>query len=117
MSNQVLLGAAARPGGYAWFEGQRISDLVGSLDDDLLSETDLSSGLVVRRTGFGLEIETLAFNLGNAVSEPGGESDLELRPKDQVLIFALPYLNESYQLLVEASREEDEMLNNSSRKG
>ena len=109
VSNQVLLrGAAARPGGYAWFEGQRISDLVGSLDDDLLSETDLSTGLVVRRTGFGLEIETLAFDLGNAVDEPGGGSDLELQPKDQVLIFALPYLNESYQLLVEAAREEDE---------
>jgi polysaccharide export outer membrane protein len=109
VSNQVLLrGAAARPGGYAWFEGQRISDLVGSIDDDLLSETDLSTGLVVRRAGFGLEIETLAFDLGNAVSERGGESDLELQPNDQVLIFALPYLNESYQLLVEAAREEGE---------
>ena len=109
VSNQVLLrGAVARPGSYAWFEGQRISDLVGSLEEDLLSETDLSTGLIVRRTGFGLEIETLAFDLGNAVSERGGDSDLKLQPKDQVLIFALPYLNESYQLLVEAARENDE---------
>ena len=109
VSNQILLrGAAARPGGYGWFEGQRISDLVGSLDDDLLSETDLSTGLVVRRTGSGLEIETLGVDLGNALSEPGGESDFELQPKDQVLIFALPYLNESYQLLVEAARENGE---------
>ncbi|MDC3124852.1 SLBB domain-containing protein, partial [Gammaproteobacteria bacterium] len=109
VSNQVLLrGAVARPGGYAWVEGLRISDLVGSLDNDLLSETDLSTGLVVRRTGSGLEIETLAFDLGNAVRERGGKADLKLQPRDQLLIFALPYLNESYQLLVETAREEGE---------
>ena len=65
VTNQILLrGAVARPGGYAWSEGMRVSDLLGSLDDDLLSETDLSTGLVVRRTGVGLEIEPLALNLG-----------------------------------------------------
>ena len=56
VTNQVLLrgGAVARPGGYAWFEGQRVSDLINSIDDDLIAETDLSSALLVRRTGDGL---------------------------------------------------------------
>ncbi|MFL2523435.1 MAG: SLBB domain-containing protein [Candidatus Azotimanducaceae bacterium] len=108
VGNQVLLrGAAARPGGYAWFDGQRITDLVGSLDDDLLSETDLSTGLIVRRTGVGLEIEAIAFDLGEAISNRGGTADLMLQEKDEVLIFALPYLNDSYQALVDAAAENE----------
>ena len=104
VSNQVLLrGAVARPGGYEWFEGQRISDLIGSVEEDLLIETDLSTGLLVRRTGRGLEIETLAFDLGEIVASRGSAADFELRVKDEVLVFALPYLNESYQKLTEES--------------
>ena len=110
VGNQVLLrGAAARPGGYAWFDGQRITDLVGSLDDDLLAETDLSTGLIVRRTGVGLEIEAIAFDLGEAISNRGGTADLTLQEKDEVLIFALPYLNDSYQALVDAAAENEDV--------
>ena len=106
IGNQVVLrGAVARPGGYAWFDGQRITDLVGSLDDDLVSETDLSTGLIVRRTGIGLEIEAIAFDLGEAITNRGGRADLLLQEKDEVLIFALPYLDESYQALVDATSE------------
>ena len=106
VSNQVLLrGAVARPGGYAWFEGQRLTDLVGSLDDDLLSETDLSTGLIVRRTGSGLEIQAIAFDLGEAIENPGAGYDLLLQEKDEVLVFALPYLNDSYQALIDAAAE------------
>ena len=106
VSNQVLLrGAVARPGGYASFDGQRITDLVGSLDDDLLSETDLSTGLIVRRTGVGLEIEAIAFDLGEAIANRGGKPDLPLQEKDEVLIFALPYLYDSYQALVDAAAD------------
>jgi len=110
VGNQVLLrGAAARPGGYAWFDGQRITDLVGSLDDDLLAETDLSTGLIVRRTGVGLEIEAIAFDLGEAISNRGGTADMTLQEKDEVLIFALPYLNDSYQALVDAAAESEDV--------
>jgi len=106
VSNQVLLrGAVARPGGHAWFEGQRLTDLVGSLDDDLLSETDLSTGLIVRRTGSGLEIQAIAFDLGEAIENPGAGHDLLLQEKDEVLVFALPYLNDSYQALIDAAAE------------
>jgi polysaccharide export outer membrane protein len=95
----VLRGAVARPGGYQWRSGQKISDLVGSIDDDLLTETDLSTGLIVRRTGLGLEVEVLGFDLGDAVANPGGSSDLALKARDELLIFALPYLNDSYKEL------------------
>ncbi|MEL0048406.1 MAG: SLBB domain-containing protein, partial [Gammaproteobacteria bacterium] len=68
-----------------------------SIEDDLLSQTDLSTGLVVRRTGTGLEIDVQSLNLGDAIENAGGESDLLLQPQDELLIFALPYFNESYQ--------------------
>jgi polysaccharide export outer membrane protein len=106
ISNQVLLrGAVARPGGYAWRPGLRVSDLLASVNEDLLAETDLSTGLVVRRIGKGLEIDVLGLNLGDAINNSGGESDLILRPRDEVLIFALPYLNDSYQELLDAKDE------------
>jgi polysaccharide export outer membrane protein len=99
---QVLVrGAVARPGGYAWREGLRISDLLGSVDDDLLSETDLNTGLVVRRTGLGLEVEVLGLDLLNAIRQPGADADLVLNSRDEVLVFSLPYFNDSYKKLRE----------------
>ena len=98
ITNQVLVrGAVARPGGYEWVSGLRVSNLLGSIEDDLLSQTDLSTGLVVRRTGIGLEIDVQSLNLGDAIENAGGESDLLLQPLDELLIFALPYFNESYR--------------------
>lgn len=110
VSNQVLVrGAAARPGGYAWSPGMRVSDLLSSVDIDLLSETDLSTGLVVRRTGAGLEIEALSFSLGDAIGKRGSEADLMLQPRDEVLVFSLPYLDAEYQNIEASKSESDEM--------
>ena len=106
ISNQVVLrGAVARPGGYEWREGQKVSDLLSSINDDLLAETDLSTGLIVRRTGLGLEVEVLAFDLGKAIADQGGNSDLALKARDEVLIFSLPYLTETYKTLTEKNEE------------
>jgi protein involved in polysaccharide export with SLBB domain len=96
-SEIVLRGSVARPGGYAWRESLRISDLLGSVDDDLSDETDLNTGLVIRRTGQGLEVEALGFSLLEALNAKGSEADLLLRPNDEVVIFSLPYANESYK--------------------
>jgi len=100
-SQVVLRGAVARPGGYAWKEGLRISDLLTSIDDDLLNETDLNTGLVVRRTGLGLEVEVLGLSLVDAIGEPGTAKDVLLQAQDEVLVFSLPYFNESYKTLRE----------------
>ena len=95
----VVRGSVARPGGYAWRRGLRISDILSSVDDDLLSETDLNTGLVVRRSGLGLEVDVLGLNLLEAINKPGSNSDLELYVQDEVLIFSLPYFNDSYKVL------------------
>ena len=100
-SQVVLRGAVARPGGYAWKEGLRVSDLLTSIDDDLLNETDLNTGLVVRRTGLGLDVDVLGLSLVDALGEPGTAKDLLLQAQDEVLIFSLPYFNDSYKALRE----------------
>ena len=96
-SEVTLRGSVARPGGFAWREGLRVSDLLGSVDDDLLDETDLNTGLIVRRTGQGLEVEALGFSLLEAMQHNGSDADLLLRPNDEVIIFSLPYVNDSYK--------------------
>jgi len=100
-SQVVLRGAVARPGGYAWKEGLRVSDLLTSIDDDLLRETDLNTGLVVRRTGLGLEVEVLGLSLVKAIDKPGSVDDILLQAQDEVLIFSLPYFNDSFKALRE----------------
>jgi protein involved in polysaccharide export with SLBB domain len=98
--SQVLLrGSVARPGGYAWREGLRISDIVSDIDDDLLDETDVNTGLVIRRSGIGLEVDVLGLNLLQAINQPGSTGDLALQAQDEVLIFSLPYFNDSYNEL------------------
>ena len=68
VGNQVLLrGAAARPGGYAWFDGQRITDLVGGLDDDLLAK-QIYQRIDCSAYRGRAEIEAIAFDLGEAIS-------------------------------------------------
>ena len=101
-SQVVVRGSVARSGGYAWREGLRISDLLPDIDDDLLDETDLSTGLVVRRSGQGLEVEVLGLNLLQAINQPGSNSDLVLQAQDEVLILSLPYFNDSYKELRDA---------------
>jgi polysaccharide export outer membrane protein len=96
-SQVTLRGSVARPGGFAWRDGLRVSDLLGSIDDDLLDETDLNTGLIVRRTGQGLEVEALGFSLLEAMQHNGSDADLLLRPNDEVIIFSLPYVNDSYK--------------------
>jgi protein involved in polysaccharide export with SLBB domain len=93
----TLRGSVARPGGFAWRDGLRVSDLLGGIDDDLLDETDLNTGLVVRRTGQGLEVEALGFSLLEAMQHNRSDADLLLRPNDEVIIFSLPYVNDSYK--------------------
>ena len=63
-SNPVeFIGALARPGRYAWFEGARFSDYVTSIDADLLSTTDLEVGLIARRRNRDLEIGVMSFDV------------------------------------------------------
>ena len=68
ISIRFCWGAVARPGGYAWYTDSGLP--LSSLDEDLLTETDLSTGLIVRRSGEGLEIDAIAPIWAAAITNP-----------------------------------------------
>ena len=85
-----LKGALVRPGVYAFSEGARASNYLGSIDRDLLPNADLEVGLIVRRINARLDIEVLAFDLIAAAQSPGSALDPELQVFDQVIILPIP---------------------------
>ena len=85
-----LRGALVRPGVYAFSEGARVSNYLGSIDRDLLPNADLEVGLIVRRINARLDIEVLAFDLVAAAQSPGSALDPELQVFDQVIILPIP---------------------------
>jgi len=90
-----LKGALVRPGVYAFSEGARASDYLGSIDRDLLPNADLEIGLIVRRINARLDIEVLAFDLVAAAQSPGSALDPELQVFDQVIVLPIPNVNEA----------------------
>jgi protein involved in polysaccharide export with SLBB domain len=84
----VVKGAVVREGVFSFQPGMRISRVLQSADRDLTSVTDLNYALVVREVDAQRNIEVLQFNLGRALQVPGGEDDIRLQPRDQVLIFS-----------------------------
>ncbi|MDB3979044.1 SLBB domain-containing protein [Pseudomonadales bacterium] len=90
-----LKGALVRPGVYAFSEGARASDYLGSIDRDLLPNADLEIGLIVRRINARLDIEVLAFDLVAAAQSPGSALDPELQVFDQIIVLPIPNVNEA----------------------
>ncbi|MDA8949860.1 SLBB domain-containing protein [Pseudomonadales bacterium] len=90
-----LKGALVRPGVYAFSEGARASNYLGSIDRDLLPNADLEVGLIVRRINARLDIEVLAFDLVAAAQSPGSALDPELQVFDQVIILPIPKIKEA----------------------
>ncbi len=90
-----LKGALVRPGVYAFSEGARASDYLGSIDRDLLPNADLEIGLIVRRINARLDIEVLAFDLVAAAQSPGSALDPELQVFDQIIVLPIPNIKEA----------------------
>lgn len=95
VQNQIILaGAAARPGFYAWHSGIRISNLIKNHWADLLPTADLDYALVVREAIPGTITDIMHFNVSEALTSSGSVSDIELSPRDKVLLFN--YANQSF---------------------
>lgn len=74
------------PGNYPLEQGMRVSNLLAAAGD-LLSETDAKFALLIRERDYGSKIESLFFQPSEARLEKNGSQDLELQPRDTVLIF------------------------------
>jgi len=93
-NNILLIGAVSRPGHYEWKEGLRVTDLISSTRHDLMEQADLGYALIVREEGPRRLLKTYQFDVAMAV-EGDPSHDLELQPRDQILVFSRYELKEN----------------------
>jgi len=83
----TLAGAVVRPGQYSWVQGLRVNDLVKSFWADLQMTADLDFALVVREINDSGDIKVMQIALANAVNQPQSADNIELKPRDMLLVF------------------------------
>lgn len=87
-SGVVLQGHVYRPGPYAYREGMRLTDLIGSVDE-LRPNADQHYVLVRREVPPARRITGVSADLAAALRAPGSSADIPLMPRDEVLVFDL----------------------------
>lgn len=108
----MLIGAATRPGYYQWREGIRVNDIIRDSRRDLLQQTDLSYGLIVRERSTRRDLEVYQFDVALAIDGDENEN-LELRERDQILLFSRYQLREeeeqqlSRMIMTQDEREQE----------
>lgn len=83
----TLVGAVVRPGQYSWQQGLRVTDLIKSFWADLHMTADLDYALIVREINDAGDVKVMQFALANAVNQPQSADNMELKPRDLVLVF------------------------------
>ncbi len=81
-----LEGHVKRPGGFAWYDGIRFSDVVPSVDD-MLANPDIEIGLILREEHQTRKIRVLAFYPRMAFESPKGQFDPQLKSRDTIVLF------------------------------
>ncbi|MGH8211556.1 MAG: SLBB domain-containing protein, partial [Steroidobacteraceae bacterium] len=84
----VLEGHVFTPGNYAYRQGMHLTDVIHSVDD-LQPDADLHYVLIRRELPPDRRITVLSADLAAALKAPGSKADLELLPRDQLMVFDL----------------------------
>jgi polysaccharide export outer membrane protein len=79
-------GHVFRPASVAWQKGLRITDVLGSVDE-LRPNADLDYVLIRRELPPDRRIVILSTDLGEALSNPNSGENLELQPRDRIIVF------------------------------
>lgn len=96
LKNAVTVkGSVYRDGVFGWREGLRVSDLFGNAERDFPPSTDLQYSLIVSTSNELLDISLRQFSLAKAIAEPGSAADPLLSPRDELLVFSLPSLDDN----------------------
>lgn len=83
-----LEGFVYRPGRFAWREGLRLTDVIGSVDE-LRPGADLHYVLIRRESGPDRRVSLPSADLVAALAAPGSAADIVLSPRDRVIVFEL----------------------------
>ncbi|WP_156924849.1 SLBB domain-containing protein [Marinomonas ushuaiensis] len=88
LKNAVAIrGEVVSQGAMNFTSGMRISDAIGSIEDDLKQSADLNYALLVREGNKNQDIEVHQFSLLKALSDLNSIDNLLLQEKDQIFVF------------------------------
>lgn len=82
----TIEGFVYRPGQAAWHEGLRIVDVLGSVDE-LKPNADLNYVLIRRELPPDRRLSILSADLGAALRAPTSVANVELMPRDRIMVF------------------------------
>lgn len=87
MDDVILLsGHVLTPGGFQWFDGMKVSDLIQSRNV-LRQGAEFNAAVIQRENREDKRTEAIYFNLYNAISDKNSNDNITLHPRDQVIIF------------------------------
>jgi protein involved in polysaccharide export with SLBB domain len=87
-SGIVLEGHVHAPASFAFHDGQRLTDVIGSVDD-LKSGADLHYILIRRELPPDRRVTVLSADLGAALAAPDSPANIALMPRDRLTVFDL----------------------------
>jgi protein involved in polysaccharide export with SLBB domain len=99
-------GHVFRPSALAWHEGLRLTDVIGSIDE-LRTDADPNYLLIRRELPPDRRVAILSADLAAALREPGSAKNIELRPRDRIIVFNIESGRQQYlsPLLEEMRRQ------------
>lgn len=87
MDDVILLsGHVLTPGGFQWYDGMKISDLIQS-KNVLRQGAEFNAAVIQRENRSDKRTEAIYFNLWNALTNTDSRDNIELHARDQVIIF------------------------------
>jgi protein involved in polysaccharide export with SLBB domain len=87
-SGVVVKGFVFAPGAFAYRQGMRLSDVIGSIDE-LQPNADIHYVLIRRELPPDRRVDVLSADLAKALQAPGSAADVPLMPRDQITVFDL----------------------------
>jgi protein involved in polysaccharide export with SLBB domain len=84
----VLEGHVFTPGNYAYHSGMHLTDVIHSVDE-LQPNADLHYLLIRRELPPDRKVTVLSADLEAALKAPGAKADIELLPRDRIMVFDL----------------------------
>jgi protein involved in polysaccharide export with SLBB domain len=84
----VLSGYVLRPGSFEYHPGLRLSNILGSFDE-LRPNADPHYVMIRRQIPPQERVEVVSVDLARALSARGTAADVELHPRDQIIVFDL----------------------------
>jgi polysaccharide biosynthesis/export protein len=82
----TLEGHVFQPGPMAWREGMRISDVISSVDQ-LRPNADLNYVVIRRELEPDRRLAVLSADLGAALRDPSSAQNVEIKPRDRIIVF------------------------------